>query len=101
MSSSQEIIQLHHSADELLESIDNECWDEANILSKKWDSTIRNFIRNLSPEKFVAIRDEIENIVSLNSKIENHLVDLRAKVLTKIQKNNSSQNAIRFYNKNV
>jgi predicted HD phosphohydrolase len=101
MSVNQQIIQLRHSADELLEKIDNEYWDEAKILSKKWDISVRDFMCNLSPEKFIANRGEVESLAMLNKKIENHLVTLRAKVLTKIQENNTSRNAIQLYNKTV
>jgi len=99
MNASQQIAQLNHSANELLETIENELWDEVIELSQRWDENIRSFIRSLSAEQFITLRNEVENIAFQNSKIEKCVIDSRAKVLTQIQETNNSRTAIQFYNK--
>ncbi len=94
-----QISQLNHSANELLEVIENEMWDEAIELSQKWDVNIRSFVHGLTAKQFISMRKEVEDLVSQNAIIERNLIDSRAKVLTQIQENNHSRTAIQFYNK--
>ncbi|MFK7815370.1 MAG: hypothetical protein AB8B92_03460 [Gammaproteobacteria bacterium] len=94
-----EISQLNNLANELLENIENELWDETKILSQKWDAKIRRFVQSLSAKQFITMKNEIENISSQNTIIEKRLIDLRAKVLTQIQENEHTRTAIQFYNK--
>lgn len=101
MSVDQQLTQINNSAYELVETIENELWDEAIELSQQWDVRIRNFIRNLSAEQFVSMKSEIEKIATQNTSIKKRLINLRAKVLTQIQENNTSRSAIQFYNSSV
>ncbi len=84
-------------ANELQRFIENELWDEAMQLSQQWDSEVRKFVHNLSSAQFIAIRDEIEELASKNTRIKTKLTGLRAKVLTQIQENNYSHTAIQSY----
>lgn len=101
MNVDQQLTQLNNSANELVESIENEFWDEAIELSQLWDARIRSLIRSLSAEQFVSMKSEIEKIATQNTSIKKRLIKLRAKVLTKIQENNTSQSAIKLYNSSV
>ncbi len=101
MNVDQQLTQLNNSADELVESIENEFWDEAIELSQLWDARIRSLIRSLSAEQFVSMKSEIEKIATQNTSIKKRLIKLRAKVLTQIQENNTSQSAIKLYNSSV
>ncbi len=101
MNVEQQLTQLNNSANELVESIENESWDEAIELGQLWDARIRGFIRSLSAEQFVSMESEIEKIATQNTSINKRLIKLRAKVLTKIQENNISQSAIKLYNSSV
>ncbi len=101
MSTKKLIQELSDLAVDLLTTIDDELWDDAKRLSQLWDVKIRTFISNLPAEEFITLQDEIEKIASNNTKIENHLVTMRAKVLTKIQNNNNSRTAIEQYNSSV
>ena len=44
MNVDQQLTQINNSANELVETIENELWDEAIELSQQWDVRIRNFI---------------------------------------------------------
>jgi len=101
MNVDQQLTQINNSAYELVETIENELWDEAIELSQQWDARIRNFIRSLSAEQFVSMKSEIEKIATQNTSINKRLIKLRAKVLTKIQENNTSRSAIQLYNSSV
>lgn len=101
MNVDQQLTQLNNSANELVESIENEFWDEAIELSQLWDARIRSLIRSLSAEQFVSMKSEIEKIATQNTSIKKRLIKLRAKVLTQIQENNTSQSAIKLYNSSV
>lgn len=101
MNVDQQLTQLNNSADELVESIENEFWDEAIELSQLWDARIRSLIRSLSAEQFVSMKSEIDKIATQNTSIKKRLIKLRAKVLTQIQENNTSQSAIKLYNSSV
>jgi len=101
MNVDKQLTQINNSAYELVETIENELWDEAIELSQQWDVSIRNFIRSLSAEQFVSMKSEIEKIATQNMSINNRLIKLRAKVLTKIQENNTSRSAIQLYNSSV
>ena len=101
MNVDQQLTQLNNSANELVESIQNEFWDEAIELSQLWDARIRSLIRSLSAEQFVSMKSEIEKIATQNTSIKKRLIKLRAKVLTQIQENNISQSAIELYNSSV
>ena len=94
-------MQMTDSANELLATIENESWDEAIDLSQQWDTKIRSFISGLSTEQFLSMKSEIEKIASQNNNIKKHLIDSRAKVLTLIQENNTSQSAIQLYNNTI
>jgi len=93
--------QVTDLADELLTTIDDESWDEAVVLSQQWDSRVRNFIKSVIADQSVSVKSEIKNIALQNARIENHLTELRAKVLTQIQENNTSRSAIQLYNNTV
>lgn len=93
--------QVTECADKLLDTINSEAWDEAMQLSQQWDEKIHNLIRGLSAEQFIAMKSDIEKVASLNRSIEKHLSKLRAKVLTKIQENNTSRTAIQLYHSSV
>lgn len=101
MNVDQQLTQLNNSADELVESIENEFWDEAIELSQLWDARIRSLIRSLSAEQFVSMKSEIDKIATQNTSIKKRLIKLRAKILTQIQENNTSQSAIKLYNSSV
>ncbi|QMU60397.1 MAG: hypothetical protein GKR92_01270 [Gammaproteobacteria bacterium] len=101
MNASKQLMQVTDSANELLTTIENESWDEAIALSLQWDKRVRTFIHSLSAEQFIAMKSEIEIIVSQNNSIEKRLVAMRAKVLTQIQENNTSRSAIQLYNSAV
>ena len=98
MSVSKQLKLVNNSADELLATIENGLWGEAEELCRQWDARIRKFMRSLSAEQFISMRSEIENIASQNTSIIERLIKLRAKVLTQIQENNSSRSAIQLYN---
>lgn len=98
MNVDQQLTQINNSANRLVETIENELWDEAIELSQQWDARIRKFMRSLSAEQFISMRSEIEYIVSQNTSINKRLIKLRANVLTLIQENNSSRSAIQLYN---
>ena len=98
MNVDQQLTQINNSANRLVETIENELWDEAIELGQQWDARIREFMRCLSAEQFISMRSEIENIASQNTSINKRLIKLRAKVLTQIQENNSSRSAIQLYN---
>jgi len=93
--------QVTDLADELLTTIDDESWDEAVVLSQQWDSRVRNFIKSVIADQSVSVKSEIKNIALQNARIENRLTELRAKVLTQIQENNTSRSAIQLYNNTV
>ncbi len=99
MQNSLKITQLNTSANELTKVIENELWDEATVLSQKWDQNVRDFISGLSAKQFINMKKEIEDIASQNTRIETLLIELRAKVLTQIQENKYSNNAIQLYHK--
>jgi len=101
MNVDQQLTQLNNSANELVETIENEMWDEAIELSQQWDARIRSFIRRLSAEQFVSMKSEIEEIATQNTSIKKRLIKLRAKVLTQIQENNNSRTAIQLYSNTV
>lgn len=101
MNVKQQLNQIISSANELVETIDNELWDEAVGLSQQWDTSIRYFVRGLSAEQFISMKSEIEQIATQNTSIKKRLVKLRANVLTQIQENNNSRSAIQLYNNTV
>lgn len=98
MNVDQQLTQINNSANRLVETIENELWDEAIEFSQQWDARIRKFMRSLSAEQFISMRSEIENIASQNTSINKRLIKLRANVLTQIQENNSSRSAMQLYN---
>ena len=101
MSVDEQLVQVIDLANELLATIEDESWDEAEELCRQWDARIRSFIKGLSAEQFISMKSEIENIASQNTSINKRLVTLRAKVLTKIQENNNSHSAIQLYNSTI
>jgi len=101
MSVDEQLVQVTDLANELLATIEDESWGEAEELCRQWDTRIRSFIQGLSAEQFISMKSEIENIASQNTSIKKRLVTLRAKVLTQIQENNNSHSAIQLYNTTV
>ena len=101
MNANMQLKQVTECADKLLDTINCEAWDEAMHLSQQWDAKIHNLIRSLSAEQFIAMKSDIEKVASLNRSIEKQLIKLRAKVLTEIQENNTSRNAIQLYHNSV
>jgi hypothetical protein len=93
----KKITEVKQSAEVLLEIIENEAWDEANELCQQWDTKIRIFFNELSSEEIIAARQEIEEIAVINVKIKNCIIQSRAKVLTQLQKNNTSRTVIQLY----
>lgn len=98
MNVNKQLAQITEAANELISYIESESWDDAMRLSLQWDTKIRNLMRGLSAEQFIAMKCQIESLASQNANIKNRLIKLRAKVLTQIQENNSSRAAIQQYN---
>lgn len=98
MNVNKQLAQITEAANELISFIESESWDDATRLSLQWDTKIRNLMRGLSAEQFIAMKGQIESLASQNANIKNRLIKLRAKVLTQIQENSSSRVAIQQYN---
>ncbi|MGH1537512.1 MAG: hypothetical protein ACRBDX_05635 [Gammaproteobacteria bacterium] len=98
MNAKLQLIQINDSAKELIASIENESWDDAMHLSQQWDTRIRDLICNMSAEQFITMESQIVSLVDQNMCIKKRLVNLRAKVLTQLQENNTSRSAIQSYN---
>lgn len=101
MNIQKQLNQIRKLANELASMIEDELWDEAVILSQQWDVSIREMIRSLSADQIIEMRSELEQIASINLSYKNQLDTLRAKTLTKINKFNNTQTAIRFYNNSL
>jgi len=101
MNVNKQLKQVSDSGNLLLDTIEDESWDEAIELSQQWDARIRGFIQSLSAEQFISMKSEIEKIASQNTSIKKRLIKYRAKVLTQIQENNNSHSAIQLYNNTV
>jgi len=97
MSANSHFSQLAIFGNKIEECIENELWEEADQFCQQWDEKIRTLINSLSAEQFVAMGAQIENVASQNARIKKHLIKLRAKVLTQLQENNTSQTAIQQY----
>ena len=101
MNANKQLMQITDFADELIASIENESWEAAMQLSQQWDINIRNLIRSISAEQFIAMKSQIECLAAKNTSIKKRLIKSRAKVLTQLQENNNCRKAIQQYNNSI
>ena len=97
----QQFTELNQAARRLLSRMDDESWEDVVQLTQEWDERIRILVRDLTAEQIIGLESDIKKIAVQNSKIKKQLEVIRAKVLTLIQENNHSRNAIKHYNNSV